>query len=172
MIRRGSPFRLSAAVVLCVVFHGALLAGTNRTKDSPNVLFIAIDDLNDWIGCLGGHPQARTPHLDRLARRGVLFTHAYCSAPACNPSRASLMTGIRPSTSGVYHNNQPWRTAMPDAVTLPQHFMARDYEVVGGGKIYHGAFPDTASWQSWNRVCGLGSQSSGVLPLGGSRTPV
>ena len=137
--------------MLCVAFHGALLAGTTRTKDRPNVLFIAIDDLNDWIGCLGGHPQAKTPNLDRLAGRGVLFTHAYCSAPACNPSRASLMTGIRPSTSGVYHNNQPWRTAMPDAVTLPQHFMARDYEVVGGGKIYHGRFPDSASWQSYFR---------------------
>ena len=89
----------------------------------PNVLFIAIDDLNDWIGALGGHPQARTPNLDRLAGNAVLFTRAYCAAPACNPSRAALMTGILPSTSGVYHNPQPWRKAMPDAVTAMVQLM-------------------------------------------------
>src|SRR5512133_721910 len=75
----------------------------------PNVLFIALDDLNDWIGCLGGHPQTITPNLDRLSRRGVLFTRAYCAAPLCNPSRAALMNGIRPSTSGIYDNSQPMR---------------------------------------------------------------
>jgi len=117
----------------------------------PNVLFIAIDDLNDWIGCLGGHPDVKTPNLDRLAQRGVLFTNAHCSAPACNPSRASLMTGIMPSTSGVYHNPQPWRKspALADAVTIPQYFMAHGYKAIGGGKIYHGGFPDPASWQNY-----------------------
>ena len=117
----------------------------------PNVLFIAIDDLNDWIGCLGGHPDVRTPNLDRLAARGVLFTNAHCSAPACNPSRASLMTGILPSTSGVYHNPNPWRRSpvLKDAVTIPQHFMAHGYRAVGGGKIYHGGFPDPPSWQEY-----------------------
>lgn len=123
----------------------------NSTANMPNVFFIAIDDLNDWIGCLGGHPDVKTPNLDRLAQRGVLFTNAHCSAPACNPSRASLMTGILPSTSGVYHNPQPWRDspALRDAVTLPQHFMAHGYRVVGGGKIYHGGFPDPPSWQEY-----------------------
>ena len=115
----------------------------------PNVLFIAIDDLNDWIGALGGHPQARTPNLDRLAKRGVLFTRAYCAAPSCNPSRAALMTGILPSTSGVYHNSQPWRPAMPKAVTLPQHFTQHGYWSAGSGKIYHGRYPDPASWQTY-----------------------
>ncbi|MEK7408899.1 MAG: sulfatase [Acidobacteriota bacterium] len=120
-------------------------------KERPNVLFIAIDDLNDWIGCLGGHPDVRTPNLDRLAARGVLFTNAHCAAPLCNPSRAALLTGTRPSTSGVYDNGQPFRKADPvkNAVTLPQHFMAHGYRVVGGGKIYHGAFPDAASWHEY-----------------------
>lgn len=67
-----------------------------------NVLFIAIDDLNDWLGCMNGHPNTKTPHLDRLASEGVLFTNAHCQAPLCGPSRASLMTGLRPSTTGIY----------------------------------------------------------------------
>ncbi len=120
-------------------------------QSKPNVLFMCIDDLNDWVGCLGGHPDVKTPHLDRLAARGVLFPNAHCSAPACNPSRASLMTGILPSTSGVYHNPNPWRQSpvLRNAVTIPQHFMAHGYRVVGGGKIFHGAFPDPASWQEY-----------------------
>src|SRR5512139_128436 len=68
----------------------------------PNVLFIAIDDLNDWVGCLNGHPQARAPNLDRLAARGTLFLNAHVQAPLCNPSRASLLTGLRPSSTGIY----------------------------------------------------------------------
>jgi len=115
--------------------------------EKPNVLFIAVDDLNDWTGYLGGSPTpVDTPNLDKLAKRGVFFTRAYCSAPACNPSRASLLTGVRPSTSGVYHNRDPWRARMPDAVTLPQHFMAAGYKVHGAGKIFHGRFRDPASW--------------------------
>jgi arylsulfatase A-like enzyme len=120
-------------------------------KKRPNVLFMAIDDLNDWTGCLGGHPDVRTPNLDKLAGRGVLFTNAHCSAPACNPSRASLMTGILPSTSGIYKNPDPWRKSpvLKDAATIPQHFMAHGYSAVGGGKIYHGAFPDPPSWENY-----------------------
>ncbi len=120
-------------------------------KNKPNVLFIAIDDLNDWIGCLAGHPDVKTPNLDKLANRGVLFTNAHCSAPACNPSRASLLTGILPSSSGVYHNNQPFRKVLPEAVTLPQHFIANGYRVIGAGKIFHssGTFADPQSWQEY-----------------------
>ena len=73
-----------------------------RRKGKPNILMIAIDDQNDWIGCLGGHPQVKTPNLDALAARGTLFTNAHCQAPLCNPSRSSLMTGLRPSTTGIY----------------------------------------------------------------------
>ena len=117
----------------------------------PNVLFIAIDDLNDWVGCLGGHPDAKTPHLDRLAARGVNFTNAHCPAPLCNASRAALMTGVRPSTSGVYENPQPWRQspALKNAITIPQHFITHGYAAMGSGKIYHGAFPDPPSWSEY-----------------------
>ena len=127
--------------------RSAAAQAASPTRERPNVLFIAIDDLNDWVGCLGGHPDVKTPNIDRLAARGALFTHAYCSAPACNPSRASLLTGILPSSSGVYSNNQPWRPVMPQAVTLPQHFMANGYHVVGGGKIFH--YKDRASWHEY-----------------------
>ncbi len=127
---------------------GLLSAGlaSAQTARKPNVLMIAIDDLNDWIGALGGHPQALTPNIDRLAKRGVIFRRGYCQAPSCNPSRASLLTGLRPSTSGVYQNNDVWRDAMPTAVTLPQHFQLHGYEVLGGGKIFHGPMNEAKSW--------------------------
>lgn len=115
----------------------------------PNVLFISVDDLNDWVGVLGGHPQARTPHLDELADRGVLFTNAHTAAPACNPSRAALLSGRRPSRTGVYNNLQPWRRAMPDAVTLPRYFKDHGYYVLGGGKIFHEGFPDPGAWHEY-----------------------
>lgn len=135
---------------LASVGLGAVLTAP-RPRDSHNVLFIAIDDLNDWIGCLGGHPDVRTPNLDRLAARGVLFTNAHCAAPVCNPSRAALLTGVRPSTSGVYDNRQPLRKAdaTKNAITIPQHFMASGYRVAGGGKIFHGGYPDPQSWQEY-----------------------
>ena len=153
--------RLNAARILILLsgllcftfFTCALQADEDSAKSSnatqQNVLFIAVDDLNDWIEPLGGHPQAITPNITRLAKRGMLFTHAYCAAPACNPSRVALMTGIRPSSSGIYHNPQPWRLALPNAVTIPQHFMKHGYLALGSGKIYHGAFPDPASWDTF-----------------------
>lgn len=105
----------------------------------PNVLLIAIDDLNDWVGCLGGHPDARSPNIDRLAKRGMLFTNAHCQAPICNPSRASIMYGLRPSSSGIYDNAPtPWTvSALKQHVTLPRHFAAHGYRTLITGKIYH-----------------------------------
>jgi arylsulfatase A-like enzyme len=105
----------------------------------PNVLFIAIDDQNDWIGHLGGHPLAKTPHLDALAARGTTFTNAHCQAPLCNPSRTSLLTGLRPSTTGVYGLAPSLREipAIADRVTLPQYFAANGYRTAGDGKIFH-----------------------------------
>jgi arylsulfatase A-like enzyme len=128
---------------------GRLLSPRQTSADRPNVLFIAIDDLNDWVGCLGGHPDTKTPNLDALAARGVLFTNAHCAAPLCNPSRAALMTGLRPHTTGVYDNAQPFRQAVPDAVTLASHFRNSGYRVIGSGKIFHGGFPDPPSWDEY-----------------------
>ena len=107
---------------------------------SPNVLFIAIDDLNDWVGVMESHPQVKTPNIDALANRGTLFTNAHCQAPICNPSRTSVMTGMRPSTTGVY-GLAPWfRTVdeLKDLITLPQHFSNAGYTTSTVGKIYHG----------------------------------
>jgi len=117
----------------------ALLMGVSRADERPNVVLITIDDLNDWIGCLEGHPQARTPNIDRLARRGVVFSNAHCQSPVCNGSRVSFMTGRRPSSTGVYDNSLHFRQTkgLADVVTLSQHFAANGYETKGTGKIFH-----------------------------------
>lgn len=110
-----------------------------ETDSKPNVLLIAIDDLNDWIGVLGGHPQAKTPNIDKLAHRGMLFTNAHCQAPVCNPSRASLMTSLYPSTTGIYFLN-PDIVDSPVAkenIVMPKRFQNEGYEVFGAGKLLH-----------------------------------
>jgi arylsulfatase A-like enzyme len=115
---------------------------------APNVLFISVDDLNDWIGCLGGHPQAKTPNIDRLAASGQLFTNAHCAAPACNPSRSAIMTGRSPHKSGLYANGQKMREVLPDAELLPKYFSRHGYWSAGSGKILH-YFIDAASWDEY-----------------------
>lgn len=132
-----------------LVFLMLVLVPAALAAAPPNVLFIAVDDLNDWIEPLGGHPQARTPNIARLAKRSTLFSRAYTAAPSCNPSRAALMTGIAPYKSGIYNNRQAWRPAMRDAVTLPQAFMKGGYWAGGAGKIYHGVYPDPPSWNEY-----------------------
>jgi len=125
---------------LLFVFLVVLGTWSSSADAKPNVLFIAIDDLNDWVGPLGGHPQVQTPHMDRLAARGTVFTNAHCQSPLCNASRTSLMLGLRPSTTGIY-GLAPWfRTVEPfkDRVTLAQHFANHGYRTLSGGKIYHG----------------------------------
>jgi len=107
--------------------------------DKPNVVFIAIDDLNDWVGCLGGHPQAQTPHIDALAKQGTLFTNAHCQAPICLASRTSIMTGLRNTSTGVY-GLAPWFRNVPalhDLTSLPQAFKKAGYHTAITGKIYH-----------------------------------
>ena len=106
----------------------------------PNVLFIAIDDLNDWTDTLKGNPQASTPHLNQLAAKGMLFANAQCAAPACGPSRSAIMSGIRPSTSGIYINKNSFtrNPILNDSVLLPEFFQRNGYYVAGAGKLFHG----------------------------------
>jgi len=114
----------------------------------PNVLFISVDDMNDWVGCLGGHPQAKTPSIDRLAASGLLFTNAHCAAPACNPSRTAIMTGLSPHKSGMYANEQKMREVLPDAELIPKYFSRHGYWSAGSGKLLH-YFIDAPSWDEY-----------------------
>lgn len=126
-------------LVLLLTCATASAIRANESNARPNVLFIAIDDLNDWVGCLGGHAQTQTPHIDALARRGTLFTNAHCQAPLCNPSRSSLLVGLRPSTTGIYGLTPGIRAveATRDRLTLPQLFTASGYHTYTCGKVYH-----------------------------------
>ena len=107
------------------------------SAEKPNVLFVACDDMNDWVGFLGGHPDTLTPNMDRLAKRGIVFDRAYCASPICGPSRAAVLTGLKPETSGVYHNAGTYIDYVPDAVSLPRFFRNAGYHVMGCGKINH-----------------------------------
>lgn len=113
--------------------------------EKRNVLFIAVDDLRPDLGCYGV-AQAKTPHIDRLAAGGVVFERAYCQQAVCSPSRSSILTGRRPDATKVWDLETHFRAALPDVVTLPQHFRANGYRTVGLGKIEHGGFEDGASW--------------------------
>lgn len=133
------PLHLHAACLFVLLATAGVVQADEPKRPPPNVLFLAVDDLNDWVGCLGGHPLARTPHIDRLAARGTLFNNAHCQAPLCNPSRSSLLTGLRPGTTGIYGLAPGIRAvaATRDRVTLPQHFAANGYYTFACGKIFH-----------------------------------
>ena len=130
----------------CVV---GLLGQPAEPPKKPNVLFIAVDDLNHWVGHLGRNKQTKTPNIDRLAKMGVTFTRAYCAAPVCNPSRAALMSGLRPGTSGVYDNGQDWKPAIPREQTLTTRFLKAGYNVYGSGKIYHSSAHRPGEWSDY-----------------------
>lgn len=116
-----------------------VLAASASATDRPNVLLVSIDDLNDWTGCLGGHPQPKTPNIDRLAGRGTLFANTHCQSPVCNPSRASLLTGRHPHSSGVYFLSPDLKQApaLKDLDTLPERFARHGYRTLAAGKIFH-----------------------------------
>lgn len=124
---------------LLLVFFILFSCGVEKKEElkRPNVLFIVSDDLNDWIGCLGGHPQIQTPHIDELANRGVVFKNAHCSAPLCGPSRASFMTGLQPFNTGLYSNNDQNIQNRKDLMTIPKYFQNEGYFVAGAGKLFH-----------------------------------
>ncbi|MEM6280434.1 MAG: sulfatase, partial [Verrucomicrobiota bacterium] len=152
--RAGRAFRTFLSQVR-LLFFGALvsLSGSVTGEERPDILFLVVDDMNDWISLLDSDSPIRTPHLERLAARGMLFTKAYCASPACNPSRVAAITGMRPSTSGIYGNASDWRGALPDRLTIFQQFRRADYFVAGAGKIFHhhleGAFHDEASFEEF-----------------------
>jgi choline-sulfatase len=137
--------KIATTGVLALAAVGLFFALPLRARPEfrkPNILFIAADDLNDWVGAMG-HPDIKTPNLDRLAKRGTIFTNAHCQSPLCSPSRMSLLTGLRPSTLGIYAL-EPWFRMSPrykDWKTLPQYFSANGYETMSTGKVFHDAYP-------------------------------
>lgn len=126
----------------CAALLGFTLLPAAPGEERPNILMIAVDDLNDWIGCLGGHPDVITPHFDALAASGRNFTNAHCSVPVCSPSRASVLSGVSPTRSGSYELGPAYESipALDDAPTLPGYFQSHGYTTISGGKILHHGF--------------------------------
>lgn len=138
--------------------------------ERPNVLFIAIDDLNHWVGYAGRNTQTKTPNIDRLSKMGTSFAHAYCAAPLCNPSRAALMSGMRPGTTGCYTNGDHWKTFIPEGRGLSNTFKQAGYYVAGAGKIYHSSDYYPREWDDYLNERGLnrfGSEEDEATAKGG-----
>ena len=145
----------TSQIGLALVLLGFASSGF-ATEPRPNVLFIVLDDLNDWVGFLGGHPNVQTPHMDALAKRGVVFTNAYCVSPICGPSRAAVLTGLRPESTGAYTNAGNYRTYMPEAVTFPEVFRQHGYTTLAAGKVNHDlGVPDPLLWDQNGPDCGV-----------------
>lgn len=155
-------------LTLCcgVVLAAAEVPNEPAVGARPNILMIVVDDMNDWIGCLGGHPDVRTPNIDRLARRGLLFTNAHCPAPVCNPSRVAVLSGRAPHRTGIYDNAAVWHQELPGVVSLPSHFRSHGYQVLGGGKVYHHT-PDFNRQSDWDAYFDQVFDSHAQQHLGG-----
>ncbi|MDZ4289242.1 MAG: sulfatase [Prosthecobacter sp.] len=138
-----------AALLTGCALPGLIAQTPTPARAKPNVLFIAVDDLNHWLGYLGRNSQAATPNIDKLAARGVRFTRSYCAAPVCNPSRAALMSGMRPGESGVYDNSTDWRPLISEDKPLTTTFRKAGYFVCGSGKIYHGSYERRSEWDDY-----------------------
>lgn len=139
--------KTTSAGIFGGLLGGGLLGGCRLggTKRRPNVLFIIVDDLRPELGCYGNR-EIKTPRFDRFAGEGTLFTHTHCQAAACSPSRASVMTGLRPDSTRVWSLGEEFRKTIPDVVTMPQHFHKFGYHTVALGKIFHNHMPDRISW--------------------------
>ncbi len=155
---------IAASGITAVPLGLSSLMPKNNSSRIANVLLIVIDDMNDWTSLLSD-TIVRTPNLERLAGRSMTFTRAYCASPACCPSRTSFLTSVRPSTSGVYFNNQSYRDAdgwMRKVVNLPQHFKANGYLTAGFGKIFHGRYQDRDA-HSWTGGYYVGQEPESEL---------
>ncbi|QOV88066.1 sulfatase [Humisphaera borealis] len=161
------PLTHSALILLAFVVFPTLAWGQAKPDRKPNVLFIAVDDLNHWVGYLGRNEQTRTPNIDKLAARGVSFSRSYCAAPVCNPSRAALMSGLRPATTGVYDNNNDWRPVVSPEKCLPATFRNAGYVAYGAGKIYHGGFDRKEEWNEYLKNEGPEPKPKGNDGVGG-----
>lgn len=159
-------------LVLVALFVGPRLIAAPATTKQPNVLFIAVDDLNAWVTHLGRNPQSRTPNIDRLAARGVSFAHAYAAVPACEPSRAALMSGLRPWTSACYVNGDNWRQRISEGIGLSAQFLKAGYHVAGAGKIYHGDTYFPSEWSEYMDAKGLSEHGAGVAKNEGFHQPL
>ncbi len=138
---------LAAAANGCSVRHYSKVR-------KPNVLFVAIDDLNTWIGCLShlreGVPNAKTPNLDKLAEQGMLFTNAHTPVPWCMPARNNTLTGLYPNQSGIY-SDEAFREFLPNIRTLPEHFKDNGYYALAGGKVFHDTYPQINAWDEYEQ---------------------
>ncbi len=135
--------RDAATIDSAVGFLLSVSRGRSAAVGQANVLLVVIDDLNDWVGCLNTHPQVKTPNIDRLAALGVTFSNTHCQAPLCNPSRTSFLTGLRPTTTGIYAL-QPWFRSIKkfeQHPTFPQKMAQAGYFTFSTGKIHHDAYP-------------------------------
>lgn len=136
-----------AAFLSCIMVqvYGQENQDLGNPSEKMNVLFLVADDLRTDLGVYD-HPIAYTPNLDRLAKEGVVFEHAYCQYPLCNPSRSSLLTGKRPTTSGLHGNREWFAVTYPDWISLPKYFKQQGYTTIRSGKIFHGGIDDTDAW--------------------------
>ena len=155
-----TPLKFFSFVSHLVAF---ICLSTSLAADKPNVLFIATDDMNCDLSAYG-HPLVHSPQIDRLARRGILFEHAYSQNPVCNPSRTSFLTGLYPEQTGILTNAGHFRELIPQVLTLPQHFRNNGYYVARVGKLYHYGVPgqigtngrdDPASWEEVRNPIGI-----------------
>lgn len=142
--------RIASALIVPALLAAGFAACGTEAQERPNVLFLSVDDMNDWVGALG-YESAKTPNIDRLADRGVLFTNAHAPSPKCNPSRTAILTGLRPSTTGIYSNSEWWKANFPDTVTMPRYFKDNGYYAAGGGKVFHHTpgFNPPDSWDEY-----------------------
>ena len=146
-------------ILLCVLVLGIVAPNVfadDQSDSPPNVVLIMIDDLNDWVGAIGGHPQVKTPNLDRLISQGVLFGNAHCAAPVCGASRHALLSGLRPSTTGWYtggaKTKKSYEKVLGETIPMPTHFKRNGYKTMAAGKVFHKGTSDAKDYEFWDEV--------------------